>query len=197
MDAVNLTKNNAVQFDDAIRLFLTGYAGVSVDIARDTPARVRRAYGEMIAGVSGGDAEAILSKRFKVRADQMVHRVGIRVVSTCEHHLLPFIGKAHFAYLPDGEVVGLSKISRLVHLFSRRLQVQERLTQEIVDTFQDIVKPAGCAINIRAYHFCEIVRGVRETSALTETTAFNGCFKKGPSRDEFLQSIDRTEVVFP
>jgi len=163
-----------------------------------TPERVAEAYRHMVSG-NIQDPKDILGTVFdKDKHDQMIYRKGIRVVSTCAHHLLPFIGKATFAYIPNTHIVGISKIPRLVRCFSRRLQVQERLTDQIVDSFQEIVKPFGCGIWIRAYHFCEIVRGAEEHAALTETLALRGSFKDNPeTRAEFLSMLDKQEVVFP
>ncbi len=165
---------------------------------KDTPERVAEAYRQIVIGLLD-DPKEILGKRFDSDVhDQMIHRRSIRVVSTCAHHILPFLGKAHFAYIPSTHIVGISKIPRLVRCFSRRLQVQERLTDQIVDAFQEIVQPLGCGLYIKAYHFCEIVRGAQEHAATTETTALRGTFKSNPqTRAEFLNSIDVKEIVFP
>ena len=163
-----------------------------------TPVRVQKFYQTMVAGEKE-DPQEILGTRFDTaKHDQMIIRRNIRVVSTCAHHILPFVGKATFAYVPNEYIVGISKIPRLVRCFSRRLQVQERLTDQIVDAFQDIVKPYGCALSIKAYHFCEIVRGAEEYAAPTETTALRGTFKTNPeTRAEFLRSVDKQETIFP
>lgn len=163
-----------------------------------TPDRVVAVYKDMIAGMHESPTEILGTKFDCDKHDQMIHRRSIRVVSTCMHHALPFLGKAHFAYIPNTHIVGISKIPRLVRCFSRRLQVQERLTDQIVDAFQEIVQPVGCGIYIKAYHFCEIVRGVEEYAATTETTALRGNFKtNAQTRAEFLNSINIEEIVFP
>jgi GTP cyclohydrolase IA len=204
---VNLAEREAIQDDGlpwapelrrAIRNFLDCVTVLNDPHALHTPARFVDSLLELTAGQYGSPRD-ILETTFPAdECDQMIHRSGIRVVSTCEHHMLPIIGKAHFAYLPNKEIVGISKIPRLIQLFSRRLQVQERLTHQIVDAFQDIIKPQGCGLVIRAYHFCEIVRGVEEYEALTQTTALRGCFKDNDlTREEFLRSVNTQEVVFP
>lgn len=164
----------------------------------DTPERVVKAFLQMVEGLQD-DPKEILSKKFDVeKHDQMIHRRNIRVSSTCAHHLKDIIGIAHFAYIPKDHIVGISKIPRLVRCFSRRLQVQERLTDQIVDAFYDIVQPAGCGLHIQAYHFCEIARGVKEHASPTDTTALRGTFKTNPTvRAEFLMAINRQEVPFP
>jgi GTP cyclohydrolase IA len=163
----------------------------------DTPERFATYLEHIITGFKN-EAEEVLSSQFASEAcDQMIHRRNVRVLSTCKHHLLPFIGLAHFAYLPNKKIVGISKIPRLIRMYSRRLQVQEELTEQIVSAFQTIVEPHGCGLSIRAYHFCEILRGVEEPAALTETTALRGSFKSNAqTRDEFLRSIDRSEMIF-
>jgi GTP cyclohydrolase I len=197
METPILTKPRtwAPEMMDAIKHYLStnGYTGEHVEY---TPERYTEYLRTMIVGRLEEPADA-LGTIFSANCDQMIHRRNVRVYSTCAHHLLPFVGVAHFAYLPEGKIVGISKIPRLIRVFSRRLQVQEDLTEQIVDAFQNIVKPHGCGLSIRAYHFCEILRGVEEPSALTETTALRGSFKENPqTRDEFLRSIDRSEMIF-
>lgn len=193
MEPVLLTWQEMLR--DAVRLFLEENNG-DKEHSADTPRRVVQSFSYMIDG-NRQDPEEILGTTFTANHDQMVIRKNIRVVSTCEHHLLPFIGKAHFAYIPDGRIVGISKIPRLIRCFARRLQVQERLTDQIVDTFQEIIRPRGCALVVQAYHMCEIVRGAEEPASLTETEALRGCFKEGKAREEFFTAINRKEVVFP
>jgi GTP cyclohydrolase I len=163
---------------------------------KDTPIRMVRAFSEYASGYLE-DPRAPLQQQFKGAYDQMVHRRRIRVLSRCAHHMEPILGIAHFAYLPNFAIVGLSKIPRFIRILSRRLQVQEALGEQIVDVFQEEVKPLGCAVRIKAYHFCEITRGVREDSAFTETTALRGVFKTDPStKAEFIASIDYSESIF-
>jgi GTP cyclohydrolase I len=182
---------------DALREFIDYRCAMGSHHIELTPARVVDSLWEMTDGINEKPEEILATTFPDGSCDQMVHRSSIRVVSTCAHHLLPFIGKAHFAYLPKGKIVGLSKIPRLIQLYSKRLQVQEELTAQIVDAFQEIVQPHGCGLCIRAYHFCEIARGVEEHAALTTTTALRGSFKLEPTRDEFLRSINLQEVIFP
>lgn len=184
-----------------LRQGLTGFLGGScttldAEHTLNTPVRVVESLMELTSGMKQ-DPIKILGTKFRTESDQMVTRTGIRVVSTCAHHLLPFIGKAHFAYLPKDHIVGLSKIPRLVQAFSKRLQVQEELTAQIVDAFQDIVEPHGCGLCIRAYHLCELVRGVKEHSALTMTLALRGSFHKESTKAEFIHGINMSETVFP
>jgi GTP cyclohydrolase I len=161
----------------------------------DTPIRVLRAFVDSVRGYKE-DPEEILKRQFlNGTYDQMIHVRRIKVLSTCSHHLLPIIGLAHFAYLPGKHIVGLSKIPRLVDAFARRLQVQENLTEEIVDTFQKVVEPKGCGISIRAFHCCAAVRGI-EQQILMDTTALRGVFRENTAtRQEFLSSIDITERI--
>ena len=162
-----------------------------------TPERVVRAFEEYTSGCRQ-DPASVLTTLFPGVYDEMVHVTHINVVSMCAHHLCPIIGKAHFAYVPDGRVVGLSKIPRMVNILARRPQIQEDFTEEIVDTFYQAVRPKGCAVSVKAYHFCMIARGVREQAAVTATTAMRGCFKEDAStRAEFLAALDPKEIIFP
>lgn len=164
-----------------------------------TPDRVYKAWMDMTSGIEQ-KADDILATRFPIHASgvQMIHRTSIRVKSLCAHHLIPFIGIAHFAYIPENEIVGISKIPRLVNMFARRLQVQENLTNEIVDAFYSIVKPAGCGLHMKCYHFCEIMRGAEEHASPTATTALRGTFLTEHNvRNEFMSSINHSEVIFP
>ncbi len=159
----------------------------------ETPVRVVKAFSEYISGYDT-DPASFLSKRFTGNVDQMVRIRRIEVKSMCAHHLVPIIGVAHFAYLPDKYVVGLSKIPRMINCLSRRLQFQEQLTDQIVDIFQDKVKPLGCAVHIRAIHLCLYYRGIEEPHADTETTALRGCFKDPSTKAEFLGGITRESI---
>lgn len=136
------------------------------------------------------DASAILkSAMFREDYNEMVIVKDIELYSLCEHHLLPFFGKAHIAYIPDGQIVGLSKIPRVVDVFARRLQVQERLTQDILDCLNSTLKPKGVAVVIEASHMCMMMRGVQKQNSLTTTSAFRGQFEKIETRNEFLKLI--------
>jgi GTP cyclohydrolase IA len=164
----------------------------------ETPDRFVKALGHKISGCTEDPAQFLATQFDENGYDEMIHIRSIRIVTLCAHHFENIIGKAHFAYVPNGKIVGLSKIPRMIHCLCHRPQVQENLTEEIVDVFQKKVEPLGCAVNIRAYHMCMIARGVEEPTSFTETTALRGSFKENPAtRQEFLASIDRTEVVFP
>lgn len=160
-----------------------------------TPHRVVRAFEEYVAGYNDDPAKYLVTKfnTGKARYDGMVHVEQFDIITRCAHHLEPIIGKAHFAYVPkDRKVVGLSKIPRFTRALCQRLQVQEDLTEEIVDTFMQHVQPYGCGVSIHAVHFCMVARGVREHDAVTRTTALRGSFKTNkPTRDEFQASLNR------
>lgn len=152
-----------------------------------TPQRFTSALAEMFIGTLEDPKEA-LSTMFMAYGmdDEMITVKEISFFSTCAHHILPFFGTVHFAYIPDTHIVGLSKIPRLVEVFARRPQVQEKLTTDIVDAFQKIVMPKGCAAMIRAYHMCCMSRGIQQPTSYTETTALRGIFKEGSTKNEFL-----------
>jgi GTP cyclohydrolase I len=151
-----------------------------------TPNRVARAYGELMAGLHT-DPKAHLKTVFHERYDEVVLLRDIQFHSLCEHHLLPFTGRAHVAYLPDGKVVGLSKLARLVEGYARRPQVQERLTTQIADALMDELNPIGAACVIEATHTCMTIRGVQKPGSVMVTSALRGIFKENPSsRNEIL-----------
>jgi len=156
----------------------------------DTPSRVVRALREMVAGYQM-NPKTILSRQFEVHnADQMVCVRRIGFASLCEHHLLPFIGHASVAYLPQSKVVGLSKIPRLVECFARRPQLQERMTRQIADAIEEHLAPRGVAVVVRAQHSCMACRGVRQVEADMVTSVMSGILREaGPARDEFLHLI--------
>ena len=159
-----------------------------------TPNRVARAYGELIAGLSE-DPRAHLRTVFNERYDEVVLLRDIEFHSLCEHHLLPFVGKAHVAYLPDGKVVGLSKLARLVEGYARRPQVQERLTTQIADALMEELNPIGAACVIEATHTCMTIRGVQKPGSSMVTSALRGIFKDNPpSRHEVLSLIYSTRT---
>jgi GTP cyclohydrolase IA len=157
-----------------------------------TPERVDKALRFLTQGYSQ-DPDAILKKAlFTVSYDEMVIIKDIDLFSMCEHHLLPFFGKAHVAYIPDGKVMGLSKVPRLVDMFARRLQVQERLTVEIADTIMEKVKPKGVGVVIEAMHFCMIMRGVEKQNSVAVTSCMRGAFHdQKQTRDEFLSLLKK------
>ena len=155
-----------------------------------TPARVQQALTDITSGY-GEDPVKILNKAmFTVDTDEMVIVKDIEIYSLCEHHMLPFFGKAHVAYLPAGRVVGLSKLPRLVDMFSRRLQVQERLTNQIAATIQEVIKPRGVGVVIEARHFCMMMRGVGKQNSVAISSCMLGEFRSSrATRDEFLSLV--------
>lgn len=154
-----------------------------------TPERIAKAMQFLTQGYDQ-DAKAILdSARFHEEVSEMVIVKDIELYSMCEHHMLPFFGKAHVAYIPNGYVTGLSKIARVVDVYSRRLQVQERLTQQILNALRDSLNPLGVAVVIEASHLCMMMRGVSKQNSVTTTSAFSGEFEKHQTRSEFLKLI--------
>jgi GTP cyclohydrolase I len=157
----------------------------------ETPSRVVKAYEQFFAGYRK-DPEDILAKVFEETEgyDEMVTVRDIRLESHCEHHMVPFLGKAHIAYLPDKRVVGLSKIARLVEVYAKRLQIQEKLTVQIADAIDRVLKPKGVAVVLEAEHFCMTTRGVHKPGSITVTSRMTGAFRDDPStRREFLAMI--------
>jgi len=154
-----------------------------------TPERAAKAMQFLTQGYEQ-DAEAILkSAMFNESYNEMVIVKDIEIYSLCEHHMLPFFGKAHIAYIPDGQIVGLSKVPRVVDVFARRLQVQERLTEQILDCINDTLKPQGAAVVIEAAHMCMMMRGVQKQNSVTTTSGFRGQFQHIETRNEFLKLI--------
>ena len=155
-----------------------------------TPERVAKAMVELTQGYACDPREIVLSARFKEEYRQMVIVKDIELYSLCEHHMLPFYGKAHVAYIPNGYITGLSKIARVVEVYARRLQVQERLTVQIRDCIQESLDPLGVAVVIEASHTCMQMRGVQKQNSVTTTSAFTGAFlTQLPTREEFIQLI--------
>lgn len=162
------------------------------DGLKDTPLRVAKAMQFLTQGYNHNPVEILKSAKFKEEYQHMVLVKDIDIYSMCEHHMLPFYGKAHIAYIPDGEITGLSKIARVVEAFSRRLQVQERLTVQIRDCIQDTLNPLGVAVVIEAQHMCMQIRGVQKQNSVTTTSAFTGCFLKNiQTREEFFHIIGK------
>jgi GTP cyclohydrolase IA len=163
------------------------------DIEREglqkTPERVAKAMQFLTHGYDLDPAEILKSAMFAEEYQQMVIVKDIELYSLCEHHLLPFFGKAHVAYIPNGHIVGLSKIPRIVDAFARRLQVQERLTTQIRDCIEDTLKPLGVAVVIEASHLCMQMRGIQKQNSVTTTSAFTGEFLKDTTRSEFIRLI--------
>lgn len=155
-----------------------------------TPIRVAKAIQFLTQGYDANPRETLLSARFKENYRQMVIVKDIELYSLCEHHMLPFIGKAHIAYIPDKYIVGLSKIPRVVDIFARRLQIQERLTTQIKECIQDALNPLGVAVVIEAQHLCMQIRGVQKQNSVTTTSDFTGVFLKSEkTRAEFMNLI--------
>ena len=155
-----------------------------------TPERVHRAYEHLMKGYSE-DADAMLKAAlFTVTYDEMVIVKDVEMFSLCEHHMLPFFGKVHVAYIPNGKVIGLSKIPRLIEIFSRRLQIQERLTMQIAETIQKAIEPQGVGVVIEARHLCMMMRGVEKQHSAAVTSSMLGCFRdEQETRTEFLSLI--------
>jgi len=156
-----------------------------------TPERMAKSIQFLTQGYHLNPVEILKSAKFKEDYKQMVVVKNIEIFSMCEHHMIPFFGKAHVAYIPNGYITGLSKIARVVDAFARRLQVQERLTTQIKDCIQQTLNPLGVAVVIEAQHMCMIMRGVQKQNSVTTTSDFSGAFIKEPTRSEFLHLISQ------
>lgn len=186
------------QYDDEVTAALTHNYKDSIQLLGEdaeregllkTPERIAKAMQYLTQGYSL-DAKAILeSAKFHEEVSEMVIVKDIELYSMCEHHMLPFYGKAHVAYIPNGFITGLSKIARVVDVYSRRLQVQERLTQQILSAIKETLNPHGVAVVIEASHLCMMMRGVSKQNSVTTTSAFFGEFEKNETRSEFLKLI--------
>jgi GTP cyclohydrolase IA len=154
-----------------------------------TPERAARAMEFLTRGYAQDPQELLRSALFDVDYDEMVIVKDIEMYSLCEHHMLPFFGRVHIAYIPQGKVVGLSKLARLVDVYARRLQVQERMTREIADALQEAISPQGVGVVVEARHLCMMMRGVEKQSSSTVTSAMLGCFHQNPTRGEFLSLV--------
>jgi len=186
------------QYDDQVTESLSSYyKKVIVDLGEDinreglekTPERVAKAMQFLTQGYDINPDGIIQSAMFTEDHSQMVIVKDIEVYSMCEHHMLPFFGKAHIAYIPDGKIVGLSKLPRVVDAYARRLQVQERLTDQIKDCIQRTLNPIGVAVVIEAQHMCMQMRGVEKQNSVTTTSAFTGAFEEDKTRKEFINLI--------
>ena len=159
---------------------------------KNTPDRVSRMYVELLSGYTADPEQIINGALFNISYDEMVLVRDIEFYSLCEHHMLPFIGRAHIAYIPAGKVIGLSKIPRIVDVYSKRLQLQERMTRQIADFLQETLKPQGVAVVVEAMHLCSMMRGVRKHDARMTTSAMHGAFRANlATRQEFLDNISR------
>lgn len=157
-----------------------------------TPNRVARSYGELLEGYRTDPLKLVNNATFTAKYDDMVIVRDIEFYSLCEHHMLPFIGRAHVAYMPKGQVIGLSKIPRIVDMFSRRLQIQERMTRQIADFLDTLLNPLGVAVVVEAVHLCGMIRGVRKHDSRMTTSSMLGAFRNNEAtRLEFLDNISR------
>lgn len=159
---------------------------------KETPLRVAKAIQFMMQGYQIDPEEIIATAKFKEDYQQMVIVKDIEIYSICEHHMIPFFGKAHIAYIPNGYITGLSKLARVAEAYSRRLQVQERLTYQIRDCIQETLEPLGVGVVIEAQHLCMMMRGIQKQNSVTTTSAFTGEFLKDPTREEFIHIIGST-----
>jgi len=157
-----------------------------------TPGRVEKSMAFLTKGYDENATEILRGALFDEDYDEMVIVKDIEMFSLCEHHMLPFFGKVHVAYVPNGKVIGLSKIPRLVEVFARRLQIQERLTRQIADAIQDAIAPQGVGVVIEARHLCMMMRGIEKQHSSTVTSAMLGCFRKKETRLEFLSLVRQT-----
>ena len=187
------------KYDQAVTEEIAGHVRAILDLLGEdpgreglvkTPERVAKAMQFLTKGYEEDVVEIIRSAMFEEQYSQMVLVKDIELYSVCEHHMLPFIGKCHVAYIPDGRITGLSKIARVVETYARRLQVQERLTVQIRDCIQEALHPLGVAVVIEANHTCMQIRGVEKSNAVTTTSAFSGAFLRSEkTRNEFLNLI--------
>lgn len=187
-----MPQKNDIEFEDAVKTMMLH---VGEDPSREgllkTPQRVKKAYEFIFGGYKEDPREILESALFSTSNDEMVLLKDIEFYSTCEHHLLPIIGRVHVAYIPDGKVVGLSKIPRVVNVFARRMQIQEQLTEQIADAIMDTIKPKGVAVVIQARHMCMEMRGVEKINSTTTSSALRGLFKRDEkTRSEFFSLIN-------
>ncbi len=183
-------KIDEAKIEKAVREILSAVGeDLNRDGLKDTPARVARMYGELLAGMHD-DPNTHISRVFNENYDEIVLLRDIPFYSICEHHLMPFIGSAHVAYLPSGKILGVSKLARIVDCFARRLQTQERLTYQIADCLMTNLKPQGVAVVLEAAHSCMTIRGIKKPGSVMVTSAVRGLFRKDPrSRNEIMSLI--------
>ena len=196
---VNKSKSNAVLEPDVLKdvsteeMYHEILRRIGEDPNRDgllrTPERVEKTLAFLTKGYLEDPLKLLRGALFDVDYDEMVIVKDVEMFSLCEHHMLPFFGKVHVAYIPKGKVVGLSKIARLVEVFSRRLQVQERMTRQIADAVQDAISPQGVGVVIEARHLCMMMRGIEKQNSSTVTSAMIGCFRQKETRAEFLSLV--------
>lgn len=196
--SLELVVDRDAQVENAVRTILGAYGE---DPEREglqrTPDRVARMYKELLAGYETDPVTLLNGALFDVEYDEMVVVKDIEFYSLCEHHMLPFIGRAHVAYLPGERVVGLSKIPRIVDMFARRLQVQERMTRQIADLLDEVLEPQGVAVVVEGVHMCSMMRGVKKANSSMVTSAMLGSFRNNlETRNEFMQHIERGSNSF-
>jgi GTP cyclohydrolase I len=193
MTVKTMENENGTSWQEMTEHFKEIITQVGEDASREglikTPERAAKAMEFLTQGYQQDAAQILKSAMFKEEYSEMVLVKDIEMYSLCEHHMLPFFGKAHIAYIPNGHIVGLSKLPRVVDVFARRLQVQERLTHEIVNCIQDTLQPLGVAVVIEACHMCMMMRGVQKQNSVTTTSAFTGEFEKMQTRGEFLNLV--------
>ena len=191
----NFEEYNIKVTDDVKNRYRNIITDLGEDISRDglekSPERAAKAMQFLTQGYHQDPDKILKSAMFKESYNEMVIVKDIELYSLCEHHILTFFGKAHIAYIPNGHIVGLSKLPRIVDVFSRRLQVQERLTEQILDCINDTLKPQGVAVVIEAAHMCMMMRGVQKQNSITTTSGFRGQFEKIETRNEFLKLIGK------
>ena len=197
--AVSKSVRRAVGIDEALSEFSTQemYREILSRLGEDpnregllaTPERVTKSMAFLTKGYNEDPGKILRGALYDVEYDEMVIVKDIEMFSLCEHHMLPFFGKVHVAYIPKGKVIGLSKIPRLVEVFARRLQVQERLTQQIADTIQEVIEPQGVGVVVEARHLCMMMRGIEKQNSSTVTSAMVGCFRQKETRLEFLSLV--------
>ena len=201
-----------MEFDDDVDELISASANVDIETAKkailellraigedpereglkNTPDRVARMYRELFSGYDANPEKIINGALFNINYDEMVLVRDIEFYSLCEHHMLPFLGRAHVAYIPAGRVIGLSKIPRIVDMYARRMQVQERMTRQIADLLQQTLVPQGVAVVVEAVHLCSMMRGVKKHDARMTTSAMHGAFRANlATRQEFLDNISR------
>jgi len=194
--AGGLVEKSKIDMDEVQSALQRILKAIGEDPDRDglkrTPERIARMYAELLSGYQMDPVMVVNDALFEVKYDEMVIVRDIEFYSLCEHHMLPFMGRVHVAYIPDGKVLGLSKIPRIVDLYARRLQVQERMTRQIADFIRDLLHPQGVAVVVEALHLCMSMRGVQKHNARLTTSAMHGAFRANlATRQEFLDNISR------
>lgn len=183
--------------EDTTQSLMESYSHIISELGEDrnregllkTPERIAKAMQLITSGYQMDAREILNSAKFHENYSEMVIVKDIELYSLCEHHMLPFFGKAHIAYIPNGWITGLSKLARVVDVYSRRLQVQERMTHQILDAIDDALNPLGVAVVVESQHLCMMMRGVQKQNSMTTTSAFSGQFEKHETRSEFLRLI--------